>query len=124
MNFIVQTRKKNFHQSTYLITDQLQEIDRTINELSNGVEALNEDLKRLGIEYVRRQNELQPILQKLPIIKKSIDEDNAFVDSMKPNQENNQREILSMTQKFDEIKMVSYDGAYIWKISNVQEKMG
>jgi len=28
-----------------------------------------------------------------------------------------------MKQKFDEIKSVSYDGTFIWKITNVQEKM-
>lgn len=124
MNFILQTRKKNLNQTIYFSTDQLQEIDRTINVLSTGIEVLNEDLKRIGNEYVQCQNELLPVLQKLPMIKKSIDEENTFVDSMKPNQENIEREILSTTQKFNEIKTVSYDGTYIWKISNVQERMG
>lgn len=124
MNFILQTRKKNLNQTTYFSTDQLQEIDRTINVLSTGIEVLNEDLKRIGNEYVQCQNKLLPVLQKLPMIKKSIDEENTFVDSMKPNQENIERDILSTTQKFNEIKTVSYDGTYIWKISNVQERMG
>jgi uncharacterized coiled-coil DUF342 family protein len=124
MNFIHQIRTRNLHQTTYFTTAQFQEINETISVLSNGVEALSEDIKRLGIESVQCQNELKRILQNLPTLKKSIDEDNAFVDSMKPNQENVERDILSMKQQFDEMRSMSFDGTYIWKITNVQEKMG
>jgi len=124
MNFIRQNRKRNLLQTRYLTANHLEEINETVNILSNGIEALDDDIKRLEMESGQCQNGLQPITNQFPILKKSIDEQNAFVDIMKPNQENVERDISFMKQKIDEIKSVSYDGTYIWKITNVQEKIG
>jgi len=124
MNFIRQNRKRNLLQTRYLTANHLEEINETVNILSNGIETLDDDIRRLDIESGQCQNVLQPITNQFPILKKSIDEQNAFVDSMKPNQDNVERDISFMKQKLDEIKSVSYDGTYIWKITNVQEKMG
>jgi prefoldin subunit 5 len=124
MNFIHQNSKRNLRQTRYLTANHLEEINETVNILSNGIEMLDDDLKRLDMESNQCQNVLQPITNQFPILKKSIDEQNDFVDSIKPNQENVERDISFMKQKLDEIKSVSYDGTYIWKITNVQEKIG
>jgi archaellum component FlaC len=62
--------------------------------------------------------------QELPNIKKSIGEQNGFVDDMKNNQENFEQDISSMTQQFENLKSSNYDGTMIWKITNVKEKIG
>jgi chromosome segregation ATPase len=102
---------------------QLQEIHEPIGSLSIAIESLNDDLKRLDTEYIHSQNVLQTVIQRLPTLKQSIDDQNAFVDSLKPIQEIFEEDIRLATQKFNDTRLMSNDGLYIWKINNVQEKM-
>ncbi len=123
INFIFHCRKRKFRQTTTLTADHFKEIEETMSVILSGIQALNDDLLRIGNESVQIQNELTPVIQKLPLLKTSIDEHHAFVDSMKPFQETLERDVLLAKQKFDEIKAMSYDGINIWRISDVQEKM-
>jgi hypothetical protein len=104
--------------------DELETTSETIDIVSEGVKILGSDLQRLRIESDHAGNVLQPIVQELPKIKKSIDEQNTLVDGMKTNQENCTKAVLSMEQQLEDMKSSTYDGTYIWKITNVQEKIG
>ncbi|CAF3684994.1 unnamed protein product [Rotaria sp. Silwood1] len=105
-------------------TIQLQEFDEMINLLSGGIETLSDDIQRLFTESIRHKNVLDPLAQDIPILKISIQEQNAFLDGMKINQQVLQQDLASMEQKLNAMKASSYDGTFIWKITNVQEKMG
>jgi predicted nucleic acid-binding Zn-ribbon protein len=85
---------------------------------------LERDLQRLAIESSHSQNALQPMAQELPNIKKSIGEQNGFVDGMENNQENGEQDISSMKPLFENLTSSNYDGTMIWKINNVKEKIG
>ena len=61
--------------------------------------------------------------QELTSLKLSIQEQSAFLDGIKPNQEILQQEVASLKQKVDDAQYVSYDGTLIWKITSFQEKM-
>ncbi|CAF1099435.1 unnamed protein product [Rotaria sp. Silwood1] len=104
-------------------TIQLQEFDEMINLLSGGIETLSDDIQRLFTESIRHKNVLDPLAQDIPILKISIQEQNAFLDGMKINQQVLQQDLASMEQKLNAMKASSYDGTFIWKITNVQEKM-
>jgi uncharacterized coiled-coil DUF342 family protein len=114
---------KNLPPTTSIPVSQLQEFHQRINSLSTDTEKLNGNLERLGAEYIQNQNFLQLITRTFPTLRKSIDDQNVFVNSIEPNQKTFDEDILFVRQKLNEITLVSNDGIYIWPINNVQEKM-
>jgi predicted nucleic acid-binding Zn-ribbon protein len=104
--------------------EQFQATNETIDVLSEGVKVLDNDIERVGSECVHSQNALQPITQELPNIKKSVDEQNVFVDNMKTEQDANESDVLLMKQQLENRKSANYDGTFIWKITDVKEKIG
>jgi chromosome segregation ATPase len=111
-------------QTTASITNQLENVNDMIDILSGGTQVLNDDIQRLKKESVDRQNELIPLTRELLILKKSIEEQSTFIHDMKVNQEVSERDLPSAKQKLDNTGSTSYDGTLLWKIANVQEKMG
>ena len=105
------------------ITSQMQEIYETINILAGGIQTLNDDTQRLSSESVRLQSSIESITQEFASFKLSIQEQSAFLDGIKPNQEILQQDVASLKQKVDDMLSVSYDGTLIWKITSFHEKM-
>jgi hypothetical protein len=124
VKFIRDYYKARHHQTTNITTDQLEASSRTIEILSEGAKVLERDLRRLAIESSHSQNALQPMAQELPNIKKSIGEQNGFVDGMENNQENGEQNFSSMKPLFENLRSSNYDGTMIWKITNVKDKIG
>jgi chromosome segregation ATPase len=88
------------------------------------IRQLNEDLQRLSTESIHYQNTLDPLKQDISTLKTSIQEQNTFLDGIKINQDILQQDLASFGQKMTDIKASSFDGTFIWKISNIQEKIG
>ena len=118
------TSNIGYNQTSSITIDQLEEVSRTSDAAKDGAEALNENTERLRIEANYYQSVLQPIIQELPTIKKSSDEQNAFVDDMKTNQQTVEQDILTMKEQFEDMQSANHDGMFTWKITNVKEKMG
>ncbi len=110
--------------TTETATIQLQEIDQTMNILSDGVATLKEDQQRLSTEAIAYQQTLDTITKNLPKLKTSTQEQNAFLDEIKRNQDIIPQEVETMKQKINDIITRSYDGTFLWKITNVQDKLG
>ncbi len=132
MNVVLHHLKSIHHSKTtsQMTTDslqatiQLQEIDETVNILSDGVTTLNEDRQRLSNESIHQQQILDSLTKDCSTLKISIQEQNAFLDGTKVNQEILQQDLASMGQKITDMKTGSYDGTLYWKIINVQESIG
>jgi FtsZ-binding cell division protein ZapB len=105
------------------ISTQMQEIYETINVLAGGIQILNEDTQRLSNESIRIQTSIESLTQAFATLKISIQEQSAFLDGIKPNQEILQQDVASLKQRVDDMQYVSYDGTLTWKITNVQQKM-
>jgi len=114
----------NLPQTTENVTNQLQELYEMVAILSGGMETLNDDVMRLSSESICYKNALDPFTQDLSQLKVSTQEQNACIDGIKMNQENFQQDVASMEQKVKDMNSNSYDGTFIWKITNVEEKMG
>jgi len=115
------------HTTTSLSADantQLKEVDETVDVLAGGVQALNEDAQRLSIESLQLHNKLDILTKDFAKLKLSIQEQNAYLDGLKPSQEILSQDVASLKQKIEDLQFVSYDGTYTWKISNFAEKMG
>ncbi|CAF3937168.1 unnamed protein product [Rotaria sordida] len=105
------------------ISTQFEELYQTISILSDGIQTLHDDAQRLSTESICHQNLLNTYNEDLLKLKLSVEEKNAFCNSMKLNHEILQQDLESMKQKFKDLQNVSYDGTLTWKITNVQEKM-
>jgi chromosome segregation ATPase len=106
------------------LSEQLQEIYKTIDILAGGIQALNDDTQRLSNESLRLQIKNEELNRDLAALKLSIQEENAFLDGVKPNQQILNQDVASLKQKVEDMQYVSYDGTLIWKISAFKEKMG
>jgi chromosome segregation ATPase len=105
------------------INASMQEIYETIDHLANGIQTLNDDTQRLSSESIRLQTSIESLTQDFGTLKLSIQEQSAFLDGIKPNQEILQQDVASLKQRVDDMQYVSYDGTSIWKITNFREKM-
>jgi chromosome segregation ATPase len=103
---------------------QLEEIYQTIDILAGGIQALNEDAQRLSNDSLYLQNGLDVLTKNFATLKLSVEEQNAFLDALKPNQEILNQDVASLKQKVEEMQSVSYDGILIWKITGFKEKIG
>jgi peptidoglycan hydrolase CwlO-like protein len=101
----------------------MHEIYETINILASGIQTLNDDTQRLSSDSVRLQSTIESITIDFGSLKLSIQEQSAFLDDIKPNQEILQQDVASLKQKVDDLQYVSYDGTLIWKINSFHEKM-
>ena len=102
---------------------QIQEIYETINILASGIQTLNDDAERLSSESLRLSTSIEMLNQEVSTLKLGVQEQGAFLDDVKQNQEILQQDIASLKQKIDDMQYVSYDGTLIWRIANFNEKM-
>ncbi|CAF0926718.1 unnamed protein product [Rotaria sordida] len=102
---------------------QLQEICEIIDILAGGIETLNEDIQRLSTESLHIQNTTDGLTKNFTTLQLSVQEQNIFLDGIKPNQEILHQDVASLKQKVEDMQYISYDGTLIWKITAVKEKM-
>ena len=105
------------------ISTEMQDVYETINILAGSFQTLNGDVQRLSSESLRLQNAIESLTQDFSTLKLSVEEQNAFLDGTRPNQEILQQDVASLSQKIGDMQYVSYDGTLIWKIVNFNEKM-
>ncbi|CAF4200261.1 unnamed protein product, partial [Adineta steineri] len=75
-------------------------------------------------ESLRVQIQLQTLTENIPQLKQSIEESHSFLQGLKQNQDILSQDALSLKEKICDLQNASYDGTFIWKITNVKEKMG
>lgn len=109
--------------STDNLSTEMQEIYETINLLASGIQTLNDDTQRLSSDSIRLQTSLESLRQDFSTLKLSIDEQSAFLEGIKPNQEILQQDVASLKQRVEDMQYVSFDGTLIWKITGFREKM-
>jgi chromosome segregation ATPase len=102
---------------------QLQEVYDTLNILSGGIEALNDDGQRLSNESVQSQIKIQALTEEVLHVKESVEESHIFLEGVKQNQDILNQDVSSLKDKINDMQYVSYDGSFVWKIVNFQEKM-
>jgi chromosome segregation ATPase len=101
----------------------LQEIYETLNILSGGIETLNDDGQRLSHESLQSQIKLQTLTEDFSQVKLSVEESHIFLEGVKHNQDILHQELSSLKEKINDMQHVSYDGSFVWKITNFREKM-
>ncbi|CAF0958146.1 unnamed protein product [Adineta steineri] len=108
--------------STYNNT-QLEEIYETTDILSNGLKTMDDDAQRLTNESVEIQKSIEDLNKNIGTLKLSVQEQNTYLDGVKPNLDIIQQDVLSLKQTVEDFKSISYDGTFTWKIPNFSERM-
>ncbi|CAF1097761.1 unnamed protein product [Rotaria sordida] len=99
-------------------TAQLKEVNERLNMWVGGIEILTNDEQHLAHDLLQMPITLSTLTEESSNVKSSIEELNAFLGGVKHNQD------LSLVQEnIDDLQHVSYDGTFVWKITNFQEKM-
>ncbi|CAF3008343.1 unnamed protein product [Rotaria sp. Silwood2] len=104
-------------------TTQIEELYETFNIFSGGIETLNNDQQRLNNESFRVQNVFPTLTEELSKLKLSVETSNVFLDEIEQNQDILNRVFASLQETINESQNISYDGTFVWKITNFQEKM-
>ena len=99
------------------------ELTEILNVLSGGIEALINESQNLTIEASKQQEKVKQIEEQSSTMKISVEESQSLLQGFKQNQDILQQEIMSLNESVDDMKYVSYDGTFIWKITNFKEKM-
>ncbi len=115
--------------STNRITDETlnsgyQELHEMLEHLLGGVQALSDDTQRLTSESLLYQNTLQSFSEDLSKVKVATQETNSLLDAHRSNQQIFEQNLASLQQEVDDMKNTSYDGTFIWKITNFSQKIG
>ncbi len=104
-------------------TAQVLELYETLNILTGGIEALNDDGQRLSNESLQSQIKLQALAEDTSKVQISVEESQGFLQGLKDNQDILNQDLTSLKEKINDMQYVSYDGTLVWKITNFQEKM-
>ncbi|CAF1060189.1 unnamed protein product [Rotaria sordida] len=101
----------------------LQELHETINIMLDGIKALTDDLQQLGSESLHHHTSLRSMSEDISKLKIAVEETHSLIDAHQTNQQIFQRSLASFQQELEEQKNISTDGTFLWKITNVQQKI-
>jgi chromosome segregation ATPase len=104
-------------------TADWSKLHETLNILTGGIEALNDDGQRLSNESLQSQIRLQELAEDISKMRISVEESQGFLQGVKYNQDILSRDLTLLKEKINEMQYVSYDGTLVWKITNFQERM-
>lgn len=116
-----------FRTTTTTVTDPatagVVELYETLQILTGGIEALNDDGQRLSNESLQSQIKLQALAEEYSKVQGSMEESHGFLHGAKHNQDILNQDIASMKDTINDMRYASYDGTLVWKIPNVREKL-
>lgn len=100
-----------------------QELHEMLDHIAGSVQAINDDTQRLSAKSMMHQNALQKFSDDLSRLKLSVQETDSLLNGHKANQQTLEQTLASIQQDISDLKMTSYDGTLMWKITNFREKM-
>ncbi|CAF3104715.1 unnamed protein product [Rotaria socialis] len=104
-------------------TIQFEELRDIINVLTGGIEALANDAQRLSNESLQAHIIRQAGTEQLLTLKNSVEESDAVLEGISFNLDILRQDFTSLQEKVNDFQCVSYDGTFLWKITNVKGKM-
>jgi len=99
-------------------------LNKTLDVLLGSVQVLNDDSQKLSSQNVHTQYSLQSLAEDLSKQKTAVQETNSFKESLKPNHQILLQDLDSFKRDIEDQQSTSYDGTYLWRITDVRKKMG
>ncbi|CAF4231106.1 unnamed protein product, partial [Adineta steineri] len=124
-HYLTQQHQDAILNATNLIKSRLHNTQMDIGGSQTTTTATNPAIAHL---YQHVNNEslrvlLQTLTENVSQVKQSIEETTTFLNGVKQNQDILRQDTSSLKEKINDGQNVSYDGTFIWKITNVKEKM-
>ncbi|CAF1036652.1 unnamed protein product [Rotaria sordida] len=104
-------------------TAQLEGLYEMLDILVGCIETLTRDEQHLSNESLQMQIKLSKLIEELPKVKLSVEESNTLLKGIKHSQDIVNEDLMSLRDEINDLKYVSYDGTFIWKITNFKKKM-
>jgi len=101
----------------------LEHFFEMIDLLSGGIYSLKDELIHLSDSSLQQSESLETTDKVLSMVKTSVEESNNVLNALNTNLLIVQQELSSLKLKFEEQQITSYDGTFVWKITQFQEKM-
>lgn len=114
--------------STAMVSDKTNEdmntIQQTLDILNDSMHALRTELGHISDQSLKQSKLVTTTNQCLASLKLSIEESNVDLGGQKTLFGIFHQSILSMKHEAEDKQYISYDGTFIWKITDVAKKMG
>ncbi len=104
-------------------TAQVQELYETLNILTSGIEALNDDGQRLSNESLQSQIKRQTLAEDCSQVQLSVEVTDGFLQQPKHNLDILNQDLIRLKEQINDMQYVSYDGTFVWKNTSFKEKM-
>ena len=95
----------------------------TVNIIERAVLSLGSDTQALNNETTEDMGKVHELLERAVQLKTGVEEENTSISATQQNLEFSREDLRSLEQVINDNGRVSYDGTYVWKITNVQEKI-
>ncbi len=112
------------HPTINLDKDDYSEILDSVNMLAEGLSSLHDDNLQIHTNFVQLLSNIMDKQKQIEELKKSMEETSQMLHATQMNNNILQTEIEAIKQTLlDSSSSSSNDGSYIWKITNVAEKL-
>ncbi|CAF1098463.1 unnamed protein product [Adineta steineri] len=125
-HYLTQQHQEAILNATNLIKSQLTNTQMDIDSSQTTTTVTNPAVGHLH-QHVNNEPlrvQLQILTENIPQLKQSIEDSHRFLAGYKMNQDILSQDASSLKEKINDLQNVSYDGTFIWKITNVKEKIG
>ena len=106
------------------INISVKDLHEMMEQVEGSVKVLMDDTRQLSSESNVYRSTTQSLYDELSRLKLSIQETNALLNGHKSNQHTLAEQLTSLQQDVNDLKNTSYDGTFIWKISDFRQKIG
>ncbi|CAF0752077.1 unnamed protein product [Rotaria sordida] len=104
--------------------ENYSEITDSVNLLAEGLSSLHDDNVQIHDNAIQLHNNISEQQYQIEQLKNSIEESSQFIHATQINTNVLQTEIETLKQKITDLSsQSSYDGTFIWKITNVSQKI-
>ncbi|CAF2892518.1 unnamed protein product [Rotaria sp. Silwood2] len=102
----------------------LQQLFETMDIVISGLNVLNDDTQRLTSESFQYQRSIQSLSEDVFRLNTAIKETHSSINDHINSQQIIEEGLTSLQQQLDDQKNISHNGTLIWKITNIQQKIG
>ena len=101
-----------------------ESINETVEVLSGGVNVLHQEVQQISSDASQQSQLIERTDETLTASKLSQEEFSANLNAFNMNYSIMQQSCVPLKQAVEDSLCTSYDGTSMWRITNVQEKMG
>jgi hypothetical protein len=110
--------------SLHFSYSQTKNVHTKINNLTQKIGKVNSNIQHLNSKSIDANNSLQRLSQECSTLRTNYQEQSNSISKLKLEQEMLELSFLALRQKLEDIHYATYNGSFIWRITNVAQKFG